>query len=308
MAGSHMSGLFDFWKREERPKAPALPPIHVNLYEILGVSPKASHDEIRRNFRELSSKFHPDRNPNDPVAERRYAEITEAYTILSDPAQRAAYDRIRETPAKPSKKTQALILPGKKERVVEEETPSAPQKRVVPKWEALFAPSKERGKPIMESFREMVRPGSVSRPSPTPFSRRTEVVEIPTPNELYSLLQHWPLEGIWEVVRNERTSMAFREAGAVAVDTVAGTSGQPLEYDIADLFSISQGQIDAFIRNKGRDALFQEVFYPLFDAVTLVLQELKPSDIPGRFFLDWDPTRRMIEVVYVEDIGRRPWK
>ena len=63
-----------------------------DLYNILGVSKEASQEEIRRSYRKLARKYHPDANPDDPDAESRFKEIQHAYEILSNPEKRREYD------------------------------------------------------------------------------------------------------------------------------------------------------------------------------------------------------------------------
>jgi DnaJ-class molecular chaperone len=62
-------------------------------YEVLGVKPDASADDIRKAYRKLAKEFHPDLNPGKPAAEARFKAITAAYDILSDPEKRGRYDR-----------------------------------------------------------------------------------------------------------------------------------------------------------------------------------------------------------------------
>ena len=64
-----------------------------DYYEVLGVGRSATEEEVKRAYRKLAVKFHPDKNPDDPHAEEKFKELGEAYDILMDPDKRAAYDR-----------------------------------------------------------------------------------------------------------------------------------------------------------------------------------------------------------------------
>src|SRR6267154_2117231 len=64
-----------------------------DYYEVLGVNRDASEDDIKKSYRKLAMKFHPDRNPDNPKAEEQFKEAKEAYEILCDASKRAAYDQ-----------------------------------------------------------------------------------------------------------------------------------------------------------------------------------------------------------------------
>jgi molecular chaperone DnaJ len=64
-----------------------------DYYEVLGVEHNVSEQEIKRAYRKLAVKFHPDKNPDDPHAEEKFKELGEAYDVLIDSDKRAAYDR-----------------------------------------------------------------------------------------------------------------------------------------------------------------------------------------------------------------------
>ena len=69
-----------------------------DYYKTLGVDKKASQDEIKKAFRKLARKCHPDLNPGDKVSEQKFKEINGAYEVLSDPKKRAEYDQFGSSP------------------------------------------------------------------------------------------------------------------------------------------------------------------------------------------------------------------
>lgn len=66
-----------------------------NFYKVLGISETATAEEVKKAYRKLAQTHHPDANPDDPEAEQKFKEISEAYAILSDPEQRKEYDQVR---------------------------------------------------------------------------------------------------------------------------------------------------------------------------------------------------------------------
>src|SRR3954470_14844831 len=64
-----------------------------DYYEVLGVERTVTIEEIKKSYRKLAVKHHPDKNPGDKTAEEKFKEIGEAYEALSDPQKRSAYDK-----------------------------------------------------------------------------------------------------------------------------------------------------------------------------------------------------------------------
>jgi molecular chaperone DnaJ len=73
-----------------------------DYYEVLGVAKDASEEDIKKSYRKLAMKYHPDRNPDDKASEEKFKEAKEAYEMLSDANKRAAYDRFGHAGVDPS--------------------------------------------------------------------------------------------------------------------------------------------------------------------------------------------------------------
>src|SRR5215211_8962704 len=69
---------------------------NTDYYAVLGVSASATQEEIKKQYRKLAAKHHPDKNQSDPKAADRFKEISEAYTTLGDPDKRKQYDQMRQ--------------------------------------------------------------------------------------------------------------------------------------------------------------------------------------------------------------------
>ncbi len=92
-----------------------------DYYEVLGVRKNATKSEMKKTYRQLARKFHPDVNPGDKGAEERFKEISEAYAVLSDPEQRKKYDTVGH----------AAFGPGRDPSAVEEERGKKKKKGVI---------------------------------------------------------------------------------------------------------------------------------------------------------------------------------
>ena len=68
-----------------------------DYYNLLGVSRDASEQELKRAYKKLAMKYHPDRNQGDKNAEKKFKEVSEAYEVLSDQNKRQAYDPVSYT-------------------------------------------------------------------------------------------------------------------------------------------------------------------------------------------------------------------
>src|SRR3954468_6929645 len=73
-----------------------------DYYEVLGVNRDASEEDMKKAYRRLAMKWHPDRNPDNPRAEEHFKEAKEAYEVLTDPQKRPAYDQFGHAGVDPS--------------------------------------------------------------------------------------------------------------------------------------------------------------------------------------------------------------
>jgi hypothetical protein len=131
-----------------------------------------------------------------------------------------------------------------------------------------------------------------------PDSFRERPIAIPTVREIIDFLSHWPLDQIWDVARAERARPGFQ---AVVIDTVAGAGGYP-EMELAELFGLDPEAVTSRLRegDRGKERLWRETFEPLFYRFSEATNARKPEDLPGDFYLTFDPSGRFVELVYQE--------
>jgi len=351
-------GVFEWFRRTgpsvptPKPAPSGQPPFPLptaqDLYDLFGVSPNAGDERIRQAFKEQALKFHPDRNPDDPIAERKYREISEAYRILVDPQLRAAYDRWRAgrpapaaPPRPPPTPPTSTMIPVP--RPIEETTPrqgvprapmppvpavpAAPPSRAPSFWETFYGPVTEQ-EPSPAAFFTQFRPTqpepAPARP-PSPSFARPQVqpqapqpiyqrpmppalarMDVPSVQEVAQMIYHtWPLEEIWAIARAERQRPAFAQSGLVHIDQIAGFRPGTLEYELGEDLGLPSWFIEQFLGQgrPGFEALWNQVFAPMFQLVTAAFDGLKPTDLPGRFGIDIDPQGTRADLLYSE--GRR---
>ena len=122
-----------------------------DYYEGLGVGKDASADDIKKAYRRMAMKYHPDRNPGDKVAEEKFKEIGEAYAVLSDDQKRAAYDRYGKAGVDPS----AAGGPGDLFLHISVETPvnlSTKQKNLLREFDASLKEGGDKHNPKTQGF------------------------------------------------------------------------------------------------------------------------------------------------------------
>ena len=166
-------------------------------------------------------------------------------------------------------------------------------------WESMFGvpePLRKTPIPARAVARQPSAPAAV--PSvPTP--------QFPSVEEMARYIQaKWPLEAIWNFVRETRGKPAFQSTGTMAVDRLAGGTPEDMAKELAPWVGIPVHLIDNY-RRRGIE-LWKDLFYPMFDLVGMAFQTIQPKDLPGTFYIFTDLV--VVDLYYTEEVGRRPWK
>lgn len=308
-----MSGVFDFWKKKpqggaEAPRSSARVPTGVDLYAILDVSPSASEEEIRRAYRKVAAKYHPDRHPGNAEIYQKFLDATKAHDILTNETLRAKYDQATRASAPKQRfpypstyiETEEEARrrgPGTVPKPKEEPTPQEPKAP----WDIMFEESSDRIPPIYTAFPESEEPDEKTpMPWDVLFPRQISINMPPRQKILYTIQDRLPLKDIWNFIRSHREDPKFQISKTLVVGPLAGTGDNPAEQDLAELTGASFDEIATYVEEKGLARAWRNVIGPLAEQAVLAIEYLKPAEIPGYLYMDWDPTGKMLELLYTE--------
>ncbi|KAI0239149.1 hypothetical protein L0F63_004581, partial [Massospora cicadina] len=148
-----------------------------DYYSRLGLKPTATKDEIRKAYRKLSIKFHPDKNPNDPKAKDKFIKISEAHEVLSDDEKREIYDKYGEEGLKHGGATRCDLCGGKG-KLVTSTCPVCGGKKVIVDDDTVTVTIK-RGVP--DGHKLVFEEVADEHPDYTPGDIHVEIVTLPHP-------------------------------------------------------------------------------------------------------------------------------
>jgi len=235
-----------------------------DYYKILGVDRKASEDEIKRAYRKLALKHHPDRNPGDNKAEEKFKEINEAYQVLSDPTKRSRFDQLGESYSRYQQRGGAPGGFNWDDWFVQQQAPAGGEYRV--EYGNL---DEILGGGFSEFFRRIFgndmpdmganpqrRGSSRTRFAPQPFEQEAEIT---LPEAFHGAKRRLEIDGRRLEVKippGARTGTKVRVAEAVP-----GADGQK-----SDLYLVIKVMDDPNFERKGND-LFTDAAIDLYTAV-----------------------------------------
>jgi curved DNA-binding protein CbpA len=286
----------------------------MDLYSILNVRPEASQEDIRSAYREIARRFHPDRDPS-PEAAQVFKAANDAYMVLSDSERRAAYDRARGSAAAPERGMipagpGGMFAPSRApERPGRRPEAPPPPRRELTLWEKMMSPGAEPEVPgeMYSAFAPAAAPAR--RPPPeayepqASFQPQAPAIVLPSLDDLADhIVAIWPLEGIWDFIRQVREDPGFRRTGLVDVNTVAGAAyGASVEYELAEFLGIPEETVREYDR-RGllTSAFWNDIVSPMLEAFPRVMDALKPRDLPGVFFLNYGADGIRIDLYYSE--------